>query len=1241
MVKDKFIDPDFITTNNKIKYFYYTIKNEAIKNIKIDDINYYEYLFSYLYELKSVLIASQETPKPEINNDYSFIDLFDGDTNIKKKLYKLATIIDYTADINHPLLDEYKTQTTDINDINLFINIYYLKILLASNKKSDIFNHLTTIINLINKKFDITLKHYLIGNFDLNRLFINDEIISSSNDSLLKKDVTHLIYYNLLTYITHIISKDPNAVNIKLEEKVDIKKIYIQLIESITYANLYWNRLIFIYKHHFEKLLILDGDSDGIKKNRLDLWLETIKNDTNEHSKNIYKYLLEIKQKINLENDMKTLKSYINSLSSLGIQLIQLLNEKISYKNITRTDGQYEDIYPFVSIPDIDKYDITSGLYNKKINDYFNLINQSNIREKFLANIFIFKLSDFNCYTLPYIDKNIFKIKKEIVENIIENKEINIQSKPKIFDIITKYASEFTPSDSSKYNYLTNILVNPSLLNILRNKLYNEKSINFNIKIDYTITKDDDDNDIAKKIIINNAIEYYLILKFQQCISMQVNKLIDEKYLLESQVGGAILPSINLSIIYNKYLNAIIESKFGKSLTKLLVNYMRPYYGYYILNTKYLHSEDFYNSSFEPNNTKSRELYFNTNYYDDDNLSILNCYNQKNLDIIDKLIIKKVNLNEADYKKWTPIYYAIDSRNIENINKLLNIGSDNYKFIHIDLRLLDNFKISPVQFAVNKELEHLSFNIELEELTIDKFIDKFIDRYHSMLFEELTKSDNVKYNIPLHLEIIFNIMLNIQNIYWHFKYTTKYKITNNDTKEFIKIKINKFNNIFKKLGINETIDDNETIDNIKDILSKLKKSTNSTLFKYIDFDYEIDILDKLKLVSEPIIDVFNNETDQIRFYIDDYTDIYLDPDFIYEFIIKSNLNQKFYTFQQNDVLENSKKGIQIINDKNKKDIKLNNVFAIKQNPNLLNKQIEDNNIENEDNIIDFNFIDDKYDDIIIKYFRNLSRENKFKYGKYGTFWKEKRVPNDILYHLQILEDEINLLKNYKEEHENNRVKKFNISSDDNASKQFKELNSKLESILVFINCRFNQSKYIENNIYYNFLVQLYIHVLAKIIGNNFYTTIEKLVLAEIPNIIRDVGSIDNEKLKVNLNEIRKYLTSDYKYDSFAYTYVMKTLRLEENEESEIKSPIYKDGETPEVVFSRLREMISQIELVPTNKDSNINIITNYDRNIYPCYKDIYAISFKYMHRFMTNYHKFIINQYRGYKILDTLFDYVK
>ena len=77
-----------------------------------------------------------------------------------------------------------------------------------------------------------------------------------------------------------------------------------------------------------------------------------------------------------------------------------------------------------------------------------------------------------------------------------------------------------------------------------------------------------------------------------------------------------------------------------------------------------------------------------------------------------------------------------------------------------------------------------------------------------------------------------------------------------------------------------------------------------------------------------------------------------------------------------------------------------------------------------------------------------------------------------------------------------------------------------------------------------------------------------------------------------------------------------------------------EEKNPELVLKdNIKKFLESLSLA-----NSIEIINTFETKVYPNYRDLYKITYKYLKMFISNYHKFIYNQYHGLEILLLLLD---
>jgi hypothetical protein len=274
--------------------------------------------------------------------------------------------------------------------------------------------------------------------------------------------------------------------------------------------------------------------------------------------------------------------------------------------------------------------------------------------------------------------------------------------------------------------------------------------------------------------------------------------------------------------------------------------------------------------------------------------------------------------------------------------------------------------------------------------------------------------------------------------------------------------------------------------------------------------------------------------------------------------------------------------------------------------------------------INYNYNDDDNNKVFKKYYDIAKQLEEQDFGLYGSYWKNYNNNNNnkknILDHINQSIELKTLLQNLGQIEKNNN--KFNLPFYDKSIidtfdiKKIKNIKTKLEHYLKFINIRFNTNK---NNAYVVFLDKIYVHALANIIGVDFYLTMEELIVKYYINknatiTIYDENNVDNikEKLLIFNNLL---INNKLDKDNINYLYISKP--------------------NPELILKeKMKEVIKKTFL---SFDDGEELISMYETVVLPRYRDLYKITYKYLQMFISNYHKFIYNQYHGLEILLLLF----
>jgi hypothetical protein len=802
-----------------------------------------------------------------------------------------------------------------------------------------------------------------------------------------------------------------------------------------------------------------------------------------EHYDNNY---TELKNKIDdvfdknfkeLENSINNIKEKLKKIEELSNQYIDIYNKRngldiflnlennMKLKNINI--NMFIGIYPKIKFPTINDIKYTLNTENAKILECsYDYIKYNEHKNDFFHNFVLYfqDIGILNNSVHPYIEKrNYFlnSIPFNYNQDIINNNKQDIDNNNNIFKLFKLFFYDPIYLKLAKQNIINNLLNLPEIKNI---KTINNKILNKTVSNEF--------NEKIKTDILNKIFE-------NQFDTMLINE-IENLFKQEMSINSDKI-EYDLSIKEPDF-NTILLQSFG--FKHILIP------NYEFKNNKFL--------SISKNKFLECVLYFDTHYFKPCNISILEYY-KENKFIKEILKNQQSLLLKTDIKGWTPIYYAIDSN---NLNVIKTIIENKNRLIHYD-----NKHISPLQLCINKQLHHLNYLLDDKD---DKDNIHYLNNYIKMLRNELKSNDIL---IPLNIDAVFIIALFIQNDIWCF----------NNIELFIFNKINKI-----KLNNSRRKQFDDEYNNAK------KSDVEYFIFKFNDDDVK-----------------YNNRT-EIKY---------------------EKYNNEEYNYNDHD-----------------RDRDLNEIF--------------------------------------LKYYKKAKKLEKQDFGLYGSYWinynKFSDETKEILDHINISKNFKKILEKLKQIEQKKNI--FNVLlpgyDKDQIKKQINLLTPikiKLEHYLKFINIRFNSNK---DNAYTVFLNKIYVHVLANIIGVDFYLTMEELI---IKYYIGKGTTIDtkekNDNIKKQLLVLNKYLINNKleEDNNFNYLYI--------NQINQQKNP--------ELVFKGVIIEILKKVLLEVN---NNELINTYESIILPRYRDLYKITYKYLKMFIENYHKFIYNQYHGLNILISLLD---
>jgi hypothetical protein len=625
-------------------------------------------------------------------------------------------------------------------------------------------------------------------------------------------------------------------------------------------------------------------------------------------------------------------------------------------------------------------------------------------------------------------------------------------------------------------------------------------------------------------------------------------------------------------------------------------------------------------------------------------------------------IVLNHNTNIIDNKDKAYKSYFYDSRylKLEKQKIIENLLVDN-TILQIKLQQYDNYNKKLSEDLNNK----LKTNI-LDEILNDKFNNILVSAINNFFKNRLSNNKNkLTYNAEIK-EPDFNKIL-LTSIGFKHILIPNYEFTNN---KFLSISKNRFlkcilyfdTNYFK-LTILKSLKyykDNqfitEILKNNKSLLLKTDIKGWTPIYYAIDgnnyrviktileanhntlIHYDHKDISPLKLCIKKQLNHLNyllTEKDEIH-YLNNYIKMLKNELKSNEILIPLNIEAVFIIalFIQNHIWNTQTINLDNSVPKNTRKAQINKEY---NKINTTDEDVDNDKFNNTDdkvkNVMDkpdriytikknrsynYNVGDGDDNNIILKKYYDKAKElEKKDFGLYGSYWINYEKNDGILDHIDSSKKLKQLLKKLKIEKKNNEFnlpfyKKGNIP---NNITDLNKIKTKLEYYLQFINIRFNTNK---DNAYDLFLKKIYVHVLANIIGLDFYLRMEELIVNHYMNSSINLTDNNNIIIKEQLKSLNRLLINN-KLDETNINYLYIT---EKNPESVLKD--------------KIKEILQKLFIPDDNE-----LIYTYETVVLPKYRDLYKITYKYLQMFISNYHKFIYNQYHGLEILLLLLDKLK
>ena len=878
-----------------------------------------------------------------------------------------------------------------------------------------------------------------------------------------------------------------------------------------------------------------------------------------------------------------------------------------SYKliNIPQKYINYDISYKYPNIKEADElinYKLPEGEQSHTI-DYFNLLYTFNeyIKDNYnppanINNINIFNLYQHiqQIYKYNYIIY-IFEKEKEKILKLKDNytSDINSDLKKTINDLFDENYNELVKSVS---------LIREQL-EIIKN-LANDYIDNYNKLNGYKKYKNPDANNI--KIGIYPKIEFPTEIK---------HTLGDE---------NAIIAKCNDYITYNDNKNNFFHNfvlyfqDIGRynaapppDVDNSLNGIPKPIDYNINIDTK--------NTNIIGNKDKAYKLYF---------------YDSRYLKLEKQKIIEKLLLDNTILQIKIQKYDNYNKKLSEDLNNKLKtkILDEilNDKFNNILVSVINNFFKNKLSNNKNK----LTYNAQIKEPDFNKILLSSIGFKHILIpnyefinnkFLSISRNRFLKCILYFDTNYFKPTLLKSLKYYKDNKFITEILKTNRSL--LLKTDIKGWTPIYYAIDGNNY-----------PVIEKILNVNKDTLLHY---DHKE--ISPLKLCIKKQLDHLNyllTENNKIH-YLNNYIKMLKNELKSNEILIPLNIEAVFIIalFIQNHIWSENANSINlndITNLQNTRKTQINKEYNKK---NTTGSDVENDEFNNNDdkieNVIDkpnriytikknrsYNYNDgDDNNNILKKYYDKGKNLEKQDFGLYGSYWinyEKNKTITKILNHINVSIQLKMLLKKLNTIEIDKHKDKFNLPLYEKKNikdeiDKLKLIMNKLEYYLKFINIRFNTNK---NNAYNLFLDKIYVHVLANIIGVDFYLRIEELIINHYMN---SSSKLDDNNNNVTIKEQLKSLNNlliNNKLDGTNINYLYIT---EKNPESVLKD--------------KIKEILQTI-FVPSDKE----LIYTFETVVLPKYRDLYKIIYKYLQMFISNYHKFIYNQYHGLEILVLLLD---
>ena len=1138
-----------------------------------------------------------------IDYDYTIISKF------RYYILRIKRYLDVIEKNNQVILNHQKSQTFLYIPEIIYLNLTYginclLFLKLLSDEAKNIKEKLTSLINvfdnMLNKNKNIPHSFYLdlakdtvknmndyFSNLDTKQYFRNIITTLTYNNNFIK-------YINNQSFIDYV-NKYNNMFGkgFFYKEETDIySNLFDNVIQQINFDNLDYDKFEDLFRtHNINSKNIADPNFvKNLKKLKKDI-IEKCIPQISVYSKSNY-----ITNNINtsLQNNIRLLYDYvILDPTNPNYNSLNRSNEIIVTLNIISNPQIFPNIEQHESHPGF-LLEISGTLPLRNIKstnnnryDIFDLIGLEESKPK-LQDSSEGKIGNYGLM-------NVGNFKKSNVALAIVSSDINIHFRLIKYNMVSYFIAY-------AYGYITNKVKTAkkyqkkfkNALDHYNNYINNNLHVNRNVN-NYEILLS----------TVGKLADNILIIFIKQCI--ETSALYNANTLfnfIENETGQSYVLS---KITQKPYAEIVATQDYGFKLhlDEIIDEVVHKFLAHPITN-------DIINSSYQLNFTS---LLLDNDVFDRKNIVALynyslnsqkiikQCYSINN-EVINKLI-QKSQINKKDFAGNSPIFYAIETQNIDAINLLLSHGAN----VNIN-NVKNNIGVTPLEFG--KKL----YKAHVEVLNkYPNFITSLTTPIYDKLKEIIKQNPTFKNNIIRYADIFLPTILIIIN---HYLFNQSKNYPKNWSFE-------KMKNLSKIITGNENYLINPKFPLLNINANKLVNTgiagTNVLMDKKKVTDAQINMLNnKIRELTNS-----NNSLEQELSTLTN-TNNQIEINRAYEIQTRININMNninIYTDQINKLynVSNTLTDNKVIIENNNSNTNI---------PNILNNAYD---YFNTNNVLDF------YDNIFWKLLNNKYKKSYYvsvDYRSYPDLLKQYIYNNNI--NITLIQPFLqNFVYNSLHNNDSDIVTKINLISElyDNVllpiSKDYEEL--PLE---------YNYSNYALKQ-----SIDIIVHSFKHTLLTSMYHSIIKIITKYLKSI--------NPESIVNNNSYTSLKYNEMEYSEFINFITEGILTTKDNGESSLIKFIFDtlplklvkitlnifDGENdPDRMYNRdgLYERIPEIIInnitVPINENSSL--IKNIKEILIPYFKDFNDLFINEAKNLIDGYYGYIISESNMLHILSLL-----